>query len=161
MNSERQIRRPQAGQALLELALLLPLFLLLIMGMVDLGRYMYVYILVSNAARAGAGYGAQSLAQSGDTTGIAAAAQADYANSGGVSTLSVRSAFSCVCDTSGTLSTQACISTEATACKAAAGNWIVTLAVTTSGSYNAVFGLPGIPSPITVTNTATMTVAPI
>lgn len=49
------------------MALLTPLLLTLLIGIIELGRYAYLSILVGNAARAGAAYGAQSLAQSSDT----------------------------------------------------------------------------------------------
>jgi Flp pilus assembly protein TadG len=49
-------RRRRSGAACVELALVLPLLLLLLLGTVDLGRFGYSYIAVSNAARAGAGF---------------------------------------------------------------------------------------------------------
>jgi Flp pilus assembly protein TadG len=39
------------------LALILPVLLVLVLGCIDLGRFAYEYIAVTNAARAGAGYG--------------------------------------------------------------------------------------------------------
>src|SRR4029077_10530393 len=74
--------RSQSGQSLVELALLTPLLLLLLVGTVEMGRYAYISVLVANAARAGAAYGAQSLPQSVDTLGIHAAAQSDFQNNG-------------------------------------------------------------------------------
>jgi Flp pilus assembly protein TadG len=50
--------RTRNGASAAELALLLPLLMLLILGCIDFGRFAYSYIAVSNAARAGAGYGA-------------------------------------------------------------------------------------------------------
>lgn len=150
----------EAGQNLLELGLLLPIFLLLLMGTFDLGRYMYIYILVGNAARAGAAYGAQSLAQSADTTGIQAAAQNDYQNNGGVSALTVNSSLSCGCDVAGAAPTSvACSGSGAGVC--ASGHWVVTLSVTASGAYSALFPYPGIPASINISDTATIRVAPI
>src|SRR5262249_13091217 len=73
----------QSGQALVEFAIVLPVLLILALGIIEIGRYAYISILVGNAARAGAAYGSQSRTLSGDTTGIAAAANADFA---GVST---------------------------------------------------------------------------
>lgn len=46
--------RGERGQAIVEMALILPLFLLLILGIVEMGRIGYAYITVNNAARAGA-----------------------------------------------------------------------------------------------------------
>jgi Flp pilus assembly protein TadG len=45
------------GQALVELALVLTLFLIIIMAIFDIGRAVYYYTAVQNAAREGARYG--------------------------------------------------------------------------------------------------------
>ena len=41
------------GQSLVEFALVLPLFVLLLVGVFDLGRAFFAYIAISNAAREG------------------------------------------------------------------------------------------------------------
>ena len=41
----------QSGQSLLEIALLLPFLLLLTIGIIEVGRYAYISVLVGNAAR--------------------------------------------------------------------------------------------------------------
>lgn len=46
------------GQSLVELALILPIFLLLIAGAVDLGRLFYAYVAITNASKEGALFGA-------------------------------------------------------------------------------------------------------
>ena len=46
------------GQSLIEFALILPLFLFVTMGIFDLGRTIYYYSTIYNAAREGARYGA-------------------------------------------------------------------------------------------------------
>lgn len=48
----------QEGQSLVELALLLPILLLIMAGVLDLGRAFHAYVTVANAAREGARYGA-------------------------------------------------------------------------------------------------------
>jgi Flp pilus assembly protein TadG len=48
------VRRDERGQNLVELALVLPLLLLLLGGIVDIGRAFYSYIEITNAAREGA-----------------------------------------------------------------------------------------------------------
>ncbi len=56
--SPRSAPRPRAsGAAAVELAVVLPMVLLLTFAAVDLGRVVHAYLAVSNAARAGAGYG--------------------------------------------------------------------------------------------------------
>jgi len=52
MTASRSVRRE--GQALVEFALVLPVFLLIVFGVFDLGRAVYAYNTVANAAREGA-----------------------------------------------------------------------------------------------------------
>lgn len=47
-------RRSTRGQALVEFALIVPLFILIVMGLFDVGRAVYAYNTASNAARAAA-----------------------------------------------------------------------------------------------------------
>lgn len=49
----QRFRRNEHGQALVEMALVLPLFFLLLFGVIEMGRIGYAYITVSNAAREG------------------------------------------------------------------------------------------------------------
>ena len=53
---DRGIRRK--GQGLVEFALILPVLIILLMGVVDLGRTYYVYVAITDAAREGVAYGA-------------------------------------------------------------------------------------------------------
>jgi len=48
------VRREGSGQGLTEFALVLPVLLLLILGVADLGRAVYAYNTIANAARTGA-----------------------------------------------------------------------------------------------------------
>ena len=52
--STRSLRRPDAGQSLVEFSLVAPLLLLLILGIVDLARAWNAYQVITDAARAGA-----------------------------------------------------------------------------------------------------------
>lgn len=49
----RRLRQGEHGQALVEMALVLPLFFLLLFGVIEMGRIGYAYITVSNVAREG------------------------------------------------------------------------------------------------------------
>lgn len=49
----RRLWKGEHGQALVEMALVLPLFFLLLFGVIEMGRIGYSYITVSNAAREG------------------------------------------------------------------------------------------------------------
>lgn len=153
--------RSHSGQTLLEVALLLPILLLLLLGVVEIGRYAYISILVSNAARAGAAYGSEGLLESVDTGNIQTAADNDFQNNGQlVSNLTVNSTTSCGCDSGGTITGAGCTSAvNPTAGTCNAGHWVVMVSVTASGTFNSLFNYPGIPSSITISQTATMRVA--
>jgi Flp pilus assembly protein TadG len=56
------------GQSIVELALALPLLMLILLGTIDLGMMFHDYIQLRNASREGAGYGAHF---PNDSTGIA------------------------------------------------------------------------------------------
>ena len=58
------------GQASVELALSLPLLLMMFLVVVETGRAFYIAISVGNAARAGVQYGAQSLSTAADNAGM-------------------------------------------------------------------------------------------
>jgi TadE-like protein len=63
----------QRGQALVEFAFVLPIFLLLIYSIIEFGRYVYTVQILNNAAREGARYaivhGSTSLCPSGPMPG--------------------------------------------------------------------------------------------
>jgi len=52
-NGHNKTTSNKKGQSLVEFALVLPLFVLLIVGVFDLGRAFFAYIAISNAAREG------------------------------------------------------------------------------------------------------------
>jgi len=64
------------GQSLVELALTLPVILLMLFGIIELGRAFLIYSEVSNAAREGARYG---MVHPEDSDGIMGAARAKVA----------------------------------------------------------------------------------
>jgi Flp pilus assembly protein TadG len=91
---DRRLRGRAAGQSAVELALLLPLLLLIVFGVLDLGRAFQVAITIANAARVGARYAMQYPT---DTNGIIAAAQAEAQGSGIVLTDPSTSSVSVSC----------------------------------------------------------------
>ncbi len=66
--------RRERGQSLVELALVLPLLMLVILGAIDFGRVFYASMTVAGAARNGAQYASENPT---DTTGIQSAALDD------------------------------------------------------------------------------------
>lgn len=55
-----RFRKTEGGQALVEMALVLPILLLLVFGIVEFGRILNAKLIVSNASREGARYAAVS-----------------------------------------------------------------------------------------------------
>jgi Flp pilus assembly protein TadG len=133
------------GQTVLELALMLPLMLLLLVGLIEIGRYAYFDILISNAARAGAQYGAQSLIQAADQNGIKTAAKSD-----GLNSMTITTTQECGC-AAGTLG--GCPSGGVCA------QPLVYVQVTASEKFDSLFSYPGLPKSLTLTSTATMRVS--
>lgn len=173
-----KIWRRDSGQSLIEVALITPLILVMVLGVIDMGRYAYIGILVGNAARAGAAYGS---AAPGDGVGIVAAACNDFlgttaspsnlsptatcdVSAGGANHLQVTSSVSCGCDNGGTISSLyggACddvpnkLSTDPIPmCVNGGGHWAAVVNVQASGTFNTLFNWPGIPSSITITRNA-------
>jgi Flp pilus assembly protein TadG len=142
------------GAAMVELALLLPVLMLILVGAIDYGRAYFVYLEVVNAAHAGAEYGSLNPT---DTTGISDAATASAPN---VSNLTVPTAvYGCECS-DGTSYSASC-STVPT-CTASAGpparstNVVYRVKVTTQAVYTPLMPWTGIPSTFTFSNTATI-----
>jgi len=147
-------RSLQSGQSLVEFAIMLPLLLLLLLGVIEIGRYAYFSILVGNAARAGVAYGSQTHITADDSNGyITAAADNDFKNNGQpVSNLTVSVAGVCGCDNSGTITATDCTSGICPAGQ----NKVVSLQVTCVGNFTSLFNYPGIPQTFTVTRSAIM-----
>lgn len=70
-------RRSRRAQSLVEFALLAPVLALILAISADFGRALTAYIAISGAAREGATFGADSLTNSTNTSGISAAVLAD------------------------------------------------------------------------------------
>jgi Flp pilus assembly protein TadG len=77
---DRSLTASDAGQATLELALCLPLFVLLILGSAEIGNLAWSSVQINNAARAGAAFGSISRANAADLVDIQAAAQNEAPN---------------------------------------------------------------------------------
>jgi Flp pilus assembly protein TadG len=132
-------RHGEAGQALVETALVFPLLITILVGAAELARVAYGAIEVANAARAGAQYGTQSGYTASDTTGIATAASSDAAN---LTALTATSSYSCICS-DGTAST--CLNTDC-----ATSHIVQTLTVNTQATIDPLFHIPGLPRTYTL-----------
>ena len=117
----------EAGQSLVEVALIMSVLIVMLSGLVDLGRWIYVGMEVSSAARAGAQYGSTNRITAADTAGITQAAT----NDSGVSGLSLTPAPSTFCRCSNAAGTNVSCSTSS----CTAGALVLYLEVDTQASY--------------------------
>lgn len=139
--------RHRRGQAAVELAVAIPVLVLLLLAGMDYGRVFYMSIGVNNAARAGAQYGSQTVITAADATGMIAAAKADASN---LSTLTA-TASQCTCITSTTVT--ACPSSYCTNAPQA-----TFVEVDTQGVFQTIVSYPGIPNSTTISGKAIMQV---
>lgn len=72
----RGLRRGQRGQSLVEFALILPVFILLLAGMIDFGMGLYSYMTIQNAAREGARLGVTDCTATDCASAVTSKAQA-------------------------------------------------------------------------------------
>jgi Flp pilus assembly protein TadG len=150
--SVRRNVRSVTGGALVELAIVLPLLIIIFAGGVDFARVFYATISLTNAARAGAQYGSASLAKSLDSAGMQATAVAAV-NLTGVTAVASRS---CQCWRDDGTSSSA---NDCTATCSAGTHRVMTVTVTASTSFTTILSiLPGIARPLNLSRSATQRV---
>jgi Flp pilus assembly protein TadG len=146
--------RTDAGQALVELALVLPFLILLLIGALEFGVISYAAIEVSNAAEAGALYGSQNRANAANTAGMIQAAKNDASN---LVTVTATPTTSCACQSAaGTYTTLSCAATTSCVTPSQVVEWVT---VNTSSTIDPTFHYPGLPTSLTLHGQATMRVA--
>ncbi|MGH8011621.1 MAG: TadE/TadG family type IV pilus assembly protein [Candidatus Binataceae bacterium] len=137
------------GQAAVELALLLPLLLMLLLAAADFGRLFYMSIELDSAARAGAQYGSRSVITAADINGMESAVRLDGSNIAGIKPL----ASQCTCVTPAPARITAC---PADYCRSDDDATFVK--VTASAVFNTLVRYPGIPSSVALNGVAIMQV---
>ena len=139
--------RSERGGAMVELAVVLPVLILIAVGVMDYGRVYFTSIAVANAARAGAEWGAQGGggAFSTNTAGIQAFAQNDGSE---VGTITIASSRVCRCG-----ATVVTCSTGSD-CGGGYGPAAEFVEVTATKTVPLLLKYPGIPTSITVSRTA-------
>jgi Flp pilus assembly protein TadG len=136
----------ETGNALVELAVCLPLLVLTLIGTADFARVFYDAIALTNAARAGAQYGAFSPGHSSNTSIMESTATAAV-NITGVTATASRF---CLCaDDAGTFSSttpaNSCTTPVGTACTGGTHR-VMTVTVTAEKFFTTIAGFIGIPS---------------
>ncbi|MDR3776763.1 MAG: TadE/TadG family type IV pilus assembly protein [Terracidiphilus sp.] len=140
----------ERGQSLVELALIMPIFTVLLVGAADFARLAYAGIEVSNAARAGVQYGAQNRITALDISGMTHAATSDGPD---VASMSATASNSCVCTSGATVT----CANAATACVAPART-LQYVQVNTTAVVSPLFHYPGLPATFNLKGQATMRV---
>ena len=135
------------AQASVELALSLPLLLMMFLVIVETGRAFYVAVSLSNAARAGVQYGSQNLSTAADNAGMQSAASNDAPN---LVNMTATASHFCICS-DGSAST--CLATDC-----ASSHRLLYTQVNTSASYAPLISFMGILPSMTVPGKATMRV---
>ena len=98
VTKSNRLRSSEEGSALVELALSVPLLLVMLLGAVEFARVAYASIEVANAAHSAAMYAASSSGASTDRPGITNAAVADSPDMVGGNAVSVTSvSTACTC----------------------------------------------------------------
>jgi Flp pilus assembly protein TadG len=146
---------PESGNALIELAITLPLFALLILGGAEIANIAWASVQVNNAARAGASFGSLSRTNAADITNIELAAQ----NEAPKLTLSFPTPPTqvCYCVTGGTPGAPdiGCANTNLTTC-ALPSVIQVAVQVSVQAPVTPLVHYPGLPSLYTVRARATV-----
>ncbi len=158
--SRHSLAASESGNALIELALSLPLFLILILGTAEIANLAWASVQVNNAARAAAAYASQSRTNSAPSNiaNIALAAQND-APKFITAPSQVTSNQSCSCvGTDGSASGIACDSNALANCRAH-GIIQVAVQVNVQAPVSPIVHYPGLPATYTVNSQATMGVA--
>jgi Flp pilus assembly protein TadG len=140
--------RSESGTSLIEFALVAPVLIFMLIGLIEVGRYAYFSIVAANAARAGVQYGAQSLTTAQDTAGMTSAALQDGQN---IASFTASPAPLCS-ENGGAL--QAC-TTNGTA---PASGTVYYVKVQVSGTFKSLLSYPGIPTNVPISGSAVMRV---
>jgi Flp pilus assembly protein TadG len=148
--ASRAVMHSEVGQSLVELALTFPIFILLLIGAAEFGRLAYAAIEVSNAARAGASYGALTHITASDVANIRLVATKDAVDVTGMTATATKF---CACSTGGILT----CSTALTTCTSPA-RVIEYVQVNTTGTVDPLFHYPGLARTFTLRGQAIMRV---
>jgi Flp pilus assembly protein TadG len=140
-------RKRKGGSALLELAIAMPILILLVLGVADFGRMFYTGIAVANAARAAAEYGSANVTNF-STSDTATYNQAGRDEAADVGSITVTTERFCRCPNG---SVPACDG----ACPAPDTWTEVFIKARATKTINLLLRYPGIPSTVTFRDSAT------
>jgi Flp pilus assembly protein TadG len=136
----------------IELALALPVLVLLLLAAADFGRLFYFWIAVNNAARAGAQYGSESLLNAANSTAMQNAATTDGSDIAGLTA----TASQCACTPATGSTVPQCVGSAYNCTNAPEATYVE---VDTHATFQTIVSYPGIPSLMTLTGKAIMQVS--
>ncbi|MGE5750399.1 MAG: TadE family protein [Gemmatimonas sp.] len=139
-----RLRRSEHGGAMLELAVVLPVLILIAIGVMDYGRVYFTSIAVANAARAAAEYGTAMTGNQNKTANIQSMALLDGAEAG---SMTITPVTTCKCGAT-------VVACSGTTC-AGYGVPRVYVAVTATKDVALILKYPGLPATVTISRTAT------
>lgn len=143
------LQRSDSGTSLIEFALLAPVFLLLMVGLIEVGRYTYYGIVAAHAARAGVQFGSQNLVTAAAGAAAENAALADAGNPSGW-----KAKFTLVCTMGGQPAT-----CPVSGSGVAPQTMVYYVQVKVTGTVSSLLKYPGIPQQSSITATSQMRVA--
>ncbi|MBV9333926.1 MAG: pilus assembly protein [Candidatus Eremiobacteraeota bacterium] len=143
------MRRDDSGTSLIEFALTAPLMCLLLIGIIEIGRFTFFAILASSAARAGAQYASQNLGTAINSAQIQSAAKQDGQNLPNwivtaTALCSTNGAAPVPCNAAGTAPPQ---------------NVVYFVKVQVAGTFTSLLTYPGLPPSVPVSGSAVMRVS--
>jgi Flp pilus assembly protein TadG len=139
-------RRREGGQSMLEFALMLPFLMLLMIGIIEIGRAIFYTVEVNHAATAGVDSGAQNATTAQNFSQIETYATADAAFPG---TMTAVASNGCTCDDGGGTSCTYPVSslTNCSAISCSSGGQVVEcVQVVTQANITPLFHFPGLPT---------------
>jgi len=136
------------GQALLETALIVPFLAMIVLGLIEVGRFAHFSIALANSARAGADYATLNPKVMASPSLITAAALNDVTSISPQPSATATTFCQCYSGASST-----CLTTD---CSTSGDRVIKYARVTVSGTYTGLFTYPGLPHSITISKTATI-----
>jgi Flp pilus assembly protein TadG len=132
----------ERGTALVEFALVAPVLIFMMIGLIEVGRYMCFGIQVAHSARAALQYETRNLITASDAVGTRQAALVDAPNLG----LAVVPSY--FCSFNGAI----------ISCFSGGSSVVYFAKVVVSGTFHSMLNYPGIPNTAVVTSTAVMRV---
>ena len=139
------------GASAVELAVSIPVLVVILVGAIDFGRVFYTAMGLTNAARAGAQYGSQNNVKSTDTAGMQSTAQTSAQNDLGTITAAASQTCGCVPNSPANENYAVSAPTPNTCLgTCSSGHLVVFVTVTASKVLSTLALYPGIPRTLTI-----------